>query len=129
MRVLIVEDDISTAESISEIIRKREFRSETAKTGQDAVERIKRKRFDLVILDIFLPDCKGHELIPQFKELWPGIGIVAMTGNNSRELELKVRNQGINYYMIKPFRLEEVTGVLDYISKKKRKEVKKEWQN
>ena len=129
MNVLIVEDDISTAESISEIVRKRECRSETAKTGQEAVERIKKKRFDLVILDIFLPDCKGYELIPQFKELWPEIGIVAMTGYNSRELELKVRNQGINYYMIKPFRQEEVTGILDHISKKKRKEVKKKWQN
>ncbi len=62
-------------------------------------------------------------MIPQFKELWPDIGIVAMTGYNTRELELKVRNQGINYYMIKPFKLEEVIGIMDHISKKKAKEV------
>ena len=125
MDILIVEDDVFTAESISEIIRRKAHRSETAGTGKEAVERIKKKRFDLVLLDIFLPDCNGYELIPQFKELWPGISIVAMTGYNNRELELKVRNQGINYYMIKPFKLAEVTGMLDHISKKKAKEVKR----
>ena len=62
-------------------------------------------------------------MIPQFKELRPGIGIVAMTGHNSRELELKVRNFKISYYMIKPFRGEEIEEVLNHISKKMRKEV------
>ncbi len=129
MNVLIVEDDVSTAASISEIIRRRAFDSETTRTGKEAVERITKKRFDLVLLDIFLPDCNGYELIPQFRQLWPGIGIVAMTGNNSRELELKVRNFKINYYMIKPFRVEEIEEVLNHISKKKAKEVLNEWRN
>ena len=124
MNVLIVEDDVFTAESISEIIRKREYSSEIVGTGKDAFQRIRQKRFDLVFLDIFLPDCKGYELIPQFKEQWPGIGIVAMTGYNTRELELNVRNLMINYYMIKPFRVEEVEEVLNHISNKLIKEVK-----
>lgn len=123
MDVLIVEDDVFTAKSIFEIIRRKKYSSETVGTGREAVERVRHKKFDLVLLDIFLPDCKGYELIPQFKEQWPGISIVAMTGYNTRELELKVRNQGINYYMIKPFNLEEVTGILDHISKNKAKEV------
>lgn len=124
MNVLIVEDDVFTAESISEIVRKREYNSETVRTGKEAMERIKQKRFDLAFLDIFLPDCKGYELIPQFREHWPGIGILAMTGHNSRELELKVRSFKINYYMIKPFGIEEVEEVLNHISKRIVKEMK-----
>ena len=123
MNVLIVEDDVFTAESISEIVRRREYSSETVGTGREAIERVWDKRFDIVFLDIFLPDCKGYELIPQFKELQPGIGIVAMTGYNTRELELKVRNFMPNYYMIKPFSVDEIEEVLNHILKKKAKEV------
>jgi len=62
-------------------------------------------------------------LIPQFKELRPGIFIVSITGHNSRELELKVRSFMINYYMLKPFRVEEIEEMLNFVSKKMRKEV------
>ena len=123
MNVLIVEDDVFNAEAISEIIRSRQYSSETVGTGREAIERIKKKGFDLVFLDIFIPDCKGYELIPQFKEQCPGIGIVTMTGHNTRELELKVRSFMPNYYMIKPFRVDEVEEVLNHISKKMREEV------
>ncbi len=76
-----------------------------------------------MLLDIQLPDCKGDELIPQFKEIWPDIGVVTMTDYNSRELELEVRQKGILFYMIKPFSKKVLKEILDHISKKKRKEV------
>jgi DNA-binding NtrC family response regulator len=123
VNVLIVEDDVSAAESIAEIVRRRSFHSETAASGKEATERIEGNKFALVLLDIFLPDCRGDELIPQFKERCPGICIVAMTGYNDRKLEMEVREQGINYYMIKPFTLMEMTAILDHISKGKAKEV------
>ncbi len=56
--------------------------------------------------------------------MWPEIGIVTMTGYNSRELELEIRQQRIAFYMIKPFSMKELQEVLDHISKKIRKEVK-----
>ena len=123
MDILIVEDDISTAEVIKRRIEGLNHSAETAGTGQDAMKKVRQKRFDLVLLDIYLSDCMGYELIPQFKGVWPDTGIVTMTGHNSRELELKVRQQGIIYYMIKPFSLMVLKEILDHISKKKRKEV------
>jgi len=114
---------------IAENIERWGHRVETAGTGEDALERVRQKRFDLVLLDIFLPDCKGHELIPQFKETWPETGVVTMTGYNTRDLEWEVRQHGIIYYMTKPFRMEELKEIFDHISKKKRREVRREWQN
>ena len=119
MNILVVEDDVSEAEAIKESIEVLNHNGETAGTGQDALIKIRQKRFDLVLLDIYLPDCKGHKLIPQFKEVWPDIGIVTMTGYNTRELEWEVRQQGIIYYMIKPFKIKEIGEVLDHISKKR----------
>ncbi len=119
MDILIVEDDISTAEMITESIVSWNYRAETARTGKDALQMFSQKRFDLILLDIFLPDCKGHQLIPEFKKISPETWIVAMTGYNSRDLELEVRKKGIAFYMIKPFKMHEMKEVLDHMSKKK----------
>jgi response regulator of citrate/malate metabolism len=64
-----------------------------------------------VLLEVFLPDVQAGDLIPQMKRIIPqmkrirpDVIIIAMTGLNSRELEQKIRRQGILYYMIKPLR-------------------------
>jgi len=121
MNVLVVEDDVSVAQVIAESIEGYEHSVETAFTGRDALEKVRQKNFELVLLDIYLPDCMGYELIPQIKEVWPDIGIVTMTGYNSRELELNVRQQGIIYYMLKPFSMNEMKKLLDHISEKEAK--------
>ncbi|MBW1857994.1 MAG: response regulator [Deltaproteobacteria bacterium] len=141
MNILIVEDDIDVNSVLTEIIQYWGYSAENADTCKDALSKVKEKRFNLILIDIFLPDGKGHRLIPQFKELWPDIGIVTMTGYNTRELEMEVREQGILYYMIKPFETKSLKELLDHISRKHskkannridrqvRKEVKKKWQN
>jgi len=78
---------------------------------------VRKKVFDLIVLDIYLPDCMGHELIPEFKKARPDMGIVAITGYNSRELELAVREKGVIFFMVKPFNLNEMKQVLDHYSK------------
>ena len=119
MNILIVEDDVYCAQSIGEILERWGHNFEKARSGKEALQRFTKDMFDLVLLDIFLPDIEGYKLIPQFKELCPNIGIVTMTGYNSRELEMQVRKQGILYYMIKPFETEHLKPLLDHISQKR----------
>jgi len=120
MNILLVEDEVSVAKVIEQEIETLGHSVDTAYNGEDALKKLRKKRFDLILLDIFLPDCKGHELIPKFKEAQPDIGIVTITGYNTKELELEVRQKGILYYMVKPFRIEEMKEILDYISKKRK---------
>ncbi len=113
MNILVVEADIG------EIIERWGHKVEKAGSGKEALQMFTKNMFDMVLLDIFLPDVKGYELIPQFKRLCPEIGIITMTGYNSRELEMKVREQGILYYMIKPFETKYLKSLLDHISQKR----------
>lgn len=122
MNILIVEDDISTAEAMTESMGIWGHQVEISTFGKDALAMLKEKKFELVLLDIFLPDCKGHELIPRFKEIQRNIGIVTMTGYNSRELELEVRQQGIHYFLTKPVQKKHLKEIVDHISKKRRDE-------
>ncbi|RLB15231.1 MAG: response regulator, partial [Deltaproteobacteria bacterium] len=71
MNILIVEDDVAVTSVLTETIQRWGYRAENADTCKDALKKVKQKRFDLILLDIFLPDGKGHRLIPQFKQLCP----------------------------------------------------------
>jgi len=119
MKILLVEDEVSVAKVIEQAVETMGHNIDTAYTGKDAMKKLKKQRFDLMLLDIYLPDCRGDKLIPKFKKIRPDMGIVAMTGYNTMELELEVRQQGIIYYMIKPFKIEEMKEILDHVSKKK----------
>jgi DNA-binding NtrC family response regulator len=122
MNILIVEDDLSTAAAMTESMETWGHQVEISTIGKDALAKVKEKKFELVLLDIFLPDCRGHDLIHRFKEMRRNIGIVTMTGYNSRELELEVRQQGIHYFLTKPVQTKILKEIVDHISKKRRDE-------
>ena len=118
MNVLVVEDNVSTNKIIAESIERQHHKVEIAHTCRDALKKVIQKKFDLVLLDIFLPDCMGYELIPQFKERWHDMGIVTITDRHSQDLECKVRKLGILYYMTKPFAMEEINDILEHTEKR-----------
>lgn len=122
MQILLVEDDVSSAKMISKAIRRWDHHVALAETGKKAVEKAKRNPFDLVLLDIMLPDVVGYELIPEFKRYDSGIQIITMTGHNTPEMERKIRGYGITYYMTKPVLLHELESILDHLSVKLKKE-------
>jgi len=126
MNILVVENNFGRSQTIGETIQRWRYNVENSDTCKDALGKVKQKKFDLILLDIFLPDGKGHRLIPQFKELWPDVGIVTMTGYNTREIEMEVREQGILYYMVKPFETKSLKELLDHISRKHSKKADNE---
>ncbi len=118
MKILIVEDEPQSIHYITKILHKWGYSSKSAATGKQALQIFKDHSFDMILLDIMLPDYEGYDLIPQFKNIHPEIHIITMTGHNSRELELKVRNQGILYYMVKPIETKNFKLILDHIKNK-----------
>ena len=117
MNVLVVEDNALNAETIKECLEVMHQDAAIAASGGDALKQIKRRRFDLVLLDINLPDCMGHHIIPELRKMYPDIRIVTMTGYNSRELELEVRKKGVDFYMIKPFDVKVLGEIVDHLNK------------
>ncbi|MCP3876653.1 MAG: response regulator [Desulfobacteraceae bacterium] len=118
MKILIVDDEPRITKYITQILNKWGHTSKSAATGKKALQIFKDNSFDMILLDIMLPDYKGYDLIPKFKNINSEIGIITMTGHNSRELEIKVRNQGILYYMVKPIETKNFKLILDHIKNK-----------
>lgn len=116
MDILIVEDNFVFNHILADSIHAWGYCNEGVESGEEALRKLQQKHFDLLLLDVFLPDCKGYELIPKRRELCPRSGIIAMTGFNTRELELKIRMQGVLFYLIKPFKQSVLKEILDHIS-------------
>ena len=118
MKILIIED----AEPVSKLLKLQVERwghkSVVAETGNEALTIIKKEMFDLILLDIFLPDTIAYDLIPKLKTEWSGMNIITMTGYSSGDVEQKVRSQGILYYMVKPVDLSELKHIIQHMDKK-----------
>ena len=118
MNILIIEHDLSYAQWLKENIGVWGFRIEILSKAQEALNRLRQKPFDLILVNIILPDSTGPTLISEMKTISPKAGIIAMTDRNSRELEMQIRRLDILYYMIKPIDKKYLTRLLDHIEKK-----------
>lgn len=116
MNILIIEDNSVFNSKLADSIGAWGYCVEGVVSGEEALTKLQEKHFDLLLLDIFLPDCKGYELIPKIRELYPKSRIIAMTDFNTRDLELKSRLQGVLFYLIKPFKQSVLKEILDHIS-------------
>ena len=119
MDVLVAENDVSALLHIAELIQSWGHSAEKSETAQDALDKVRKKMFDLVLLDMSLPDITAQELIRKLKELSPDIRIVTMTETSTKELEKEIRTLGIVYYMSKPVSENVLKEILDHISTKK----------
>ena len=88
------------------------FVADSAAAG---LEIIKQTHIKLVLVDIFLKDMMGYDLIPRIKAFSPDIKIITMTGSSSREVESRVRTLGVLYYLIKPFEIRNLSAIINHI--------------
>ena len=118
MRVLVVENDVSLAESMKRLIERWGHQAEGGVGGKDALRMFKASPYDLVLMEVCLPDMKGYEFIRELKGFSAETWIVTMTDVNSRELELQIREEGVLYYMVKPFEAKSLKSLLDHLSRR-----------
>lgn len=116
MKILIVEDEILQAEILTRMLRSWEHEVVSVDGGQQALDRLERDAPDLILIDVFLPDTTAMELIPQLKAIQPDARIITLTGYSNRELERKLRELGISYYMAKPFQRDELHSILVHLA-------------
>ena len=120
MDILII-DDFFAASAVKKDVEKFVRSIEIANSAEDALIKVSNNKFDLVLLSISSKAFDGCKLIQQVKSICPDIKIVTMTDRNSRNLELKIRKQGVLFYMITPFNKKVLEDIVDYISKSKEK--------
>ena len=118
MDILIVEDDQVVGELLLNSVQKWGHNSDLAITGEEALQQTRKSVYDLILLDIMLPDGPSYKKIPELKASRSDINIITMTGYNTPEMEQSVRSFGITYYMAKPVNIGELKHIIDHLSEK-----------
>ena len=118
MQILIVDDEAPIINILLKRIDRWGYDALSAQNGTEALKLIKAQPIDLILLDVYLKETSAIELIPKIKKIKPFINIITMTGQSSRQLELKIRSSGILYYMEKPIEIDNLKLILAHINNK-----------
>lgn len=112
-KILIVDDEQDIRKLIAKVLENRDFEVKTAADGIDALDMIALERFDLYILDVFMPNMSGLELMKKIKELDSLAVIIITTAFSSIEIAMKAVRGGAFHYLTKPIVPEELFRVVD----------------
>ena len=105
-KVLLVDDDLSLRASLAEQLEMHEeFSTVQVEKGAQALERVKAEHFDLVLLDIGLPDLDGREVCRMMRRAGVSAPILMLTGADTDSDTILGLDSGANDYIVKPFRL------------------------
>lgn len=108
--ILLVEDDDSLGYLLSEYLRLKDFNVFWAQSGKKALELVEAEAFDLVILDVMLPDIDGFGLARQLTTNYPNLAFIFLTARSLKTDVLKGFSLGASDYLKKPIDEEELVA-------------------
>ena len=117
--ILVVDDYFADRETLKAVLEERGYRVVTAETGADALARVKEKHFDIIFLDVRLPDIDGVRIFEQVKQIDPEVAVIMMTGYSEEELVRRAVSRGAYTCIYKPLNVEKILSLVGEISLKK----------
>jgi len=111
--VLIVDDETVVRKGISRALQKRGMSTQTAKSGQIALDLLNDQPFDLVLLDIHMPDMDGIQILKQIRTKHPNTEVIMITGYPTIDSAVHCVKLGALDYLVKPFRLDDLEAALN----------------
>lgn len=119
IKILIVEDEKPIANLIKLSLSKSGYSCDQAFDGDDATDMIEKTIYDLILLDIMLPNVDGFELMEYIRPL--GIPVIFLTAKNEVKDRVKGLRMGAEDYIVKPFEVIELLARVDVVLRRNRK--------
>jgi len=107
-KILVVDDESTICESVKKILSRKGFTVENSLNAEDALEKMKTNKYDLLITDLMMPKTSGIELIELVKKYYPEIDVLVITGFATIESAVKATKLGALDYIQKPFTADEL---------------------
>src|SRR5215470_17002709 len=115
MRVLLIEDDSATSKSIQLMLKSDGFVCDTTDLGEDGLEIGKIYEYDIIILDLMLPDMDGYEVLKRLRAAKVETPILILSGLTELDNKLKGLGFGADDYLTKPFDKRELIARIQAI--------------
>ena len=108
MRVLLVEDDPNTAKSIEMMLTHANLNVYSTDMGEEGIDLVKLYDYDLILLDLNLPDINGYEVLRHLRLARISTPILILSGSDDTESKIRGFGSGADNFLTKPFRREEL---------------------
>lgn len=120
--ILVVDDEANVRESLNEIF-KDDYLVILAENGEEAMENMSLQLPDIVLLDIMLSGMDGFEVLRSIKQNYNGLPVIIVSALGDERTVEKARNLGVVDYVVKPFNVTEIKGVVEkaFAQREKRK--------
>ena len=110
-RILVCDDEEGIRESLKLILEK-DYDIFFAESGDEAIEKSKTNKADIVILDIKMPKKDGLETLKELKKLNPSSKVIIATGYKSADIAQEAMRLGASDYIVKPFNRDNITKLV-----------------
>ncbi|MCK5093898.1 MAG: response regulator, partial [Spirochaetes bacterium] len=111
-RILIVDDEENILKLLSRFLADMGYTTDTTVSGLWTVENVNAREYDLVLLDLRLPDMNGLEVLKEIKKQDSSISVLIMTGYGKVETAVTAMKLGADDYLLKPFKSLDALGII-----------------
>jgi DNA-binding NtrC family response regulator len=111
--LLLVDDEVGFAEVLSKRLTRRGMAVTTASSGAAAIQILRRRDFDVAVLDLKLEDMDGIEILKIFKKMAPAMPVIMLTGHGSQSSAREGIKFGAFDYLTKPYELEDLIAKIN----------------
>ncbi len=111
-RILAVDDDRTTLHLLSKVLRSAGFSVDTAGDGEEALDKLRKAPFDLVLLDVWMPGMNGLDVLARIRSEMPGPKVVIMTSDSTPETLLTALRHQAYLYVTKPVEPRKLVDVV-----------------
>ena len=125
MKILVIEDNPRLAIRIKQQLRKW-YLVETALSGDEGLQQISTDSFDIVLLDLGLPDTPGLEVCKQIRFISKDIPILVVTGIDTTESRVELLDAGADDYITKPFDISELRSRINALARRRLRSISEE---
>jgi len=113
--ILVVDDQFGDRETLKGILEDKGYKVATAKDGAESIDMVKAKHYDIIFLDVKLPDMSGVQVFEQVNQIDPQAAVIMMTGYSVEDLVRRAVSAGAYTCIYKPFDMEKVIGLVEEI--------------
>ncbi|MGO9612240.1 MAG: sigma-54-dependent transcriptional regulator [Dissulfurispiraceae bacterium] len=119
-KILIVDDEPDICKALEFLLKRQDYDVSSVNSGEDAIERLKKESFDVVLTDLKMGKVDGITVLDRARELCPETPVIMMTAFASLESAIEAIRRGAVDYIVKPFLNEEITLTIKKILEQKR---------
>ena len=118
-RVLVVDDEERFRSTMGKLLSVSGMEVLTLGSGQEALNELQRKRYDVIVLDIRMPQMSGIEALAEIKKIDPVIEVIMLTGHASVDAAVEIMKLGGYDYLLKPCSTEDLINKIESAYEKK----------